>query len=379
MTMQNVGMVYWPRHIFQASGTLVAVTLTAVTFDNTADKVAYVGHSRLTDTIETIYFRTGNVTAGTTVDVRVETVTNGRPSGTLWAANTNITVDIADGDDNVWKTATLTSAASVAAGDQFAIVIVYSSGATPNLQFMGSGVVGDSELTTYPLILLDNAGGGWAQPSSCFAWQWFIDWGTAGVSWLSGLSPATSITATAFNSGSSPDEYALKFVPPVKARCIGAGFALQNVAAGADFTISLWPSSSSSDSDALAQVTVDGDSVYATNTDGFVIVYWDTAVTLTAGSTYYIGIRADTANSLTLVAVASPSGITDSHLAFPIPTANFLQSTRVWTTGSAGAWTDGANNLPLISAIVDQFDDGASSGGGGEPPRAGGANYHPGL
>lgn len=377
MTMVSVGgEMLWPLPLMQNNPGAISLSQTGLTLDSTTDALAWVGKAWFTDSIEKVYFRTGTIGGGggDTVDVRIETVTNGRPSGTLWATNTNVTVAIADTDDNVWKTATLTAAASLVPGDEFAIVIISSAG-TPNIVL---AVLANPNSTThdhYPL-LLQNATGSYATASGN-SFEWIVQLSSAGVVHVPGLLPVDGNgTITAYNSGSSPDEIALRFQLPFKARCIGIRPALFNIAAGADLTATLWPASSTTDADALGQITLDGDFALATTTDGFARLYFDSAVTLEKATTYYAGVRADTANNIGLGELTSPSGITNSMRGFPIPTnGEIYRATRVWTAGSAAAWTETATNtLPLISLIIDQVDDGTGAGGttiAGTPMRRG--------
>lgn len=370
MTLQAIQPMHWPAPIIGGGALTIGLGAATLTFDSTADRLAWVGTSPITDSITDIYFLMATVTTGSTVDVRIESVSNGRPSGSLLAANTNVTVVIANGDDNVWKTATLTSAASLNMGDEFAIVIVNSSG-TPNMQFVaGSSSWGFSSRNAhYPLCLQDTGGGTWASSGvggTNGGFNWIVDYSSAGIVPMPCLWPVNGNgTITAYNSGTNPDERALRFQVPFKCRVVGARIGMFNGAAGSDFTVSLWPASSTTDSDVLASQVLDGDNTISTTTDGFVDVFFNTAVTLTINTTYYLGVRADTANNIGLgefthAGSGQPSG---AIVANGVSTALYL-STRQWTAGSAGAWTDTTSTLPLINLIIDQLDDGASVGGG---------------
>ena len=364
MTLAACGSVCWPPQMI-TSVINSALAGGPITFDSSTDRLAYVGISSVTDTLTTIYWRAGTITSAPVLDVRVETVSNGRPSGTLWAANTN--GSCTPSGANTWQTVTLTSAASLTPGDQFAIVFVYSSG-TANFQFtVASTVLLVNPMAHIPVILQDTGGGTWGAPTTVAPLCMFVEFGTAGVRYLPNLCPIDlSITLTAFNSGSAADEYALKVVPPFKCRVIGIRAWLANIAAGANFTVSLWPSSSTTDSDALGQCAFDGDMAISTSQDGAVDSFFD-PVTLTAGNTYYLGVRADTANNLSVPRIPTPSGITDSMKALPPQDASFTEYSRAWSAGSAGSWTQAANNYIPFSLLIDQLDDGAGGGGGAGP------------
>lgn len=364
MALQNIGQIYWPTLQIQGAAISLGFAATAFTFDSSSDRLAWVGRSPVTDSLATIYFRTVTVNTGCTVDVRIETVTNGRPSGTLFGTNTNVNVVIADADDNAWKTATLTAAASLSKGQEFAIVIVVASG-TPNLQMGGlpGGLSGSSIQSHYPLVLQDTGAGTWTNTGASMGFNWIVQFSTAGVLPLSNLVPMSGPgTITAYNSGTSPDERALKFTPPFTCRAAGIRAAIFNVAAGADFTASLWDATGDVDAEALAQATIDGDFAVSTTTDGFVDLLFATPVTLTSGSTYYLGIRADTANNISL-GEYSNSTVTNAMRAMHGTDSSMRLSTRSWSAGTAGAWTDTTTTIPLIHLIIDQLDDGVSAGG----------------
>lgn len=367
MTMTAIPLQFFPNAMIYDGYQNVGLAATGLTIDNAADRLAFLFTSPYTDSISKVYFRTATVTVGCDLDVRVETVTNGRPSGTLWAANTNIVVAVANADDNVWKTATLTAAASLTRGNQVAVVMTVNAVplGTPNMVMAAASVNVPHGNGQYPLVLQD-ATGSWAlNTAATSSIEWIIEFSTGGVMYVPGCNPLDgNVTAATYNSGSTPDEKALRFQVATKKRCIGARVFMMNNAAGADFTVTLWPASSTTDADALAQVAIDGDSTYATSADGYFDLFFATAVTLSTGTTYYLGVRADTANNVTLAEMAVPSGVTNAMLALPITSAIY-KSARTWTAGSAGAWTDTTTTLPMISLIFDQEDDGAGAGGGG--------------
>src|SRR5688572_19255053 len=162
MTLSAIGgFHYWPLRLVNGGVFNSNLGTSNLSYDSATDRFAYVGNSPIADAITEIYFRTGAVTTGCDVDVRVESVSNGRPSGTLLNANSNVVVTIDNADDNVWKTAALTAAATLTAGQQFAIVLVVSSG-TPNLNLKAVSTVAHGMMGQYPLLLHDTGGGTWA-------------------------------------------------------------------------------------------------------------------------------------------------------------------------------------------------------------------------
>jgi hypothetical protein len=367
MTMQATPHTWWPApYGIPLTAISSALSLTSNTFDSATDRLAYVGTASRALTITEIYFLTATVTTGCVVDVRIETVTNGRPTNTLWATTTNGAVTIAAADDNVWKTATLTSSATINAGDQFAIVIRYSSGT--NATFASQQNIGGNAGATYPLQLVDTGAGTWANLSG--QWCWIVASSSTPV-YTPGLIPFSAANQTAFNSGSAADEYAMRFVFPFKARLIGCSVGLSNIAAGADFRIFLWGTGGASDTEAGALAStpvIDGDSVYATTSDGSSVFYFSAPYEVTAGSTYYLGVRAETANNLAIISWPIAASAPANAINASPSGAECYLSTRAWSAinpGTVGAWTNATTTVPAFRLIFDQADDGASAGSGG--------------
>jgi len=364
MTMVACGVSQWPRPLFTNGNANNTGTVGSITLDSTADQLAWLGKALFTDNLTKIYFRTVAVTTGADVDVRIETVTNGRPSGALWAANTNVVVTVADSDDNVWKTATLTSAASLTMGDEFAIVINSSAG-TPNMDlaatntsFVGGG------LGQYPILLFNSTGAFAALTVRNL--EWIAEFASAGIKYLPGLAPLDgALTLTSYDNATATNERGLRFQSPFKARCIGARALIGNIVAGGDFTVSLWDATGDTDAEALGQSVIDGDTV-ATTTDGYFEVYWDAPVTLSINTTYYLGVRADTANNITLFecTTAGTGEPATAIKAFPAESAELYLATRTWSGGTGSAWSPTTTTMPIIELIFDQLDDGAAASGG---------------
>ena len=367
MTMVNCGVFEWPRSEFIPGVNSTGGSAAVLSLDSTTDMLAWVGEFPITDNITKVYFRTGAIPpgGGDTVDVRIETVTNGKPSGTLWATDTNAAVAIDDTDDNLWKTATLTAAASGTLGDRVAIVIRSSSG-SPNINLLGTTAVTQGAAGMHP-TLVQNSTGADAVITDPMQLEWIVEFSSAGIRYMPGLSPLSdSLTLTAFNSGSSPNARALRFQVPFKCRAVGARIMLGNFAAGSNFTVSLFDATGDTDAEALAQCALDGDFAPSTTADGQVEVWFDDRPTLSAATTYYVEVRPDTANSLTLFEV--PTGGTGAPAnaikCFSHQSTELYLATRTWTAGTAGAWSTSTTVYPGIQLLIDQVDDGAGSGGG---------------
>ncbi len=89
------------------------------------DAVGFFLQAPKTGSIRRIHFRTGTVTTGAVIDVRLETLlSTGLPSGSLLAANTRVNHNIDASADNAWhRTNVLDADAPVTLGQHFALVL----------------------------------------------------------------------------------------------------------------------------------------------------------------------------------------------------------------------------------------------------------------
>lgn len=363
MALVSCGLLYYPTRTFQAGSFNSNMAGAGIGYDSDTDVITYIGMMPFDDTIEVVRWRTATVTTGATLDVAVESLTNGRPSGSLIAAGATASVVVADGDDSTVKTATMGTPPSLNAGDKFAITWrVDTTGPTPAGNLFTRTTVETSWGGQLPLPLQDAGAGTWAAITGGQLLAQ-IELGTVGVWPFPGLfaSAAQDAVITSFNSGTgSNNERGSKLVVPMACEVIGVSVYLGNVAAGGDFTLSLWPSSSTTDGDALGQGAWDGDTLSSTTQDGWVDVYFD-PVTLAAGDTVYIAVRPDTTNN---VAVFHYTAINSTTLGFPGP-ATYHNATRLWTAGSAAAWTLNTNIIQPCALILSKLDDGTGGGGSG--------------
>jgi len=374
MTMVACGKRFVPNLIVAGGVQSVTTAVNTPTFDSATDRMAWVGPSPVTDTVSKVYFRTGTVTTGCVIKIEVQSVTNGRPSGTILAAGANGTVTVADTDDNIWKSVTIGTPPSVTEGQDIAIVLTYDSGTTPNMQLAAMASPLAAGATMSPAFFIDTGASTWASAvgvSSSIGYgpmEWVVAFGTAGPQYMACLMPLNSApTLNAITSASAPDEYALRFQLPYACRIRGIRWLMANAAAGSNYTATLWPASSTTDGDALAQFAGDGDSATSTTNDGYADAIFATPYSIAKDTTYYAGIRSDNANAITVVTMsaAGTGAAASGVIAFDSTmTAQIYLSSRTWTAGSAGAWTDTTTAIPLIHLIIDQIDDGDGSGTG---------------
>lgn len=196
----------------------VAPATSAISLDAANDKSGTIFEVPQSGTIVGGAFATLTTTTGATVDVRLETVSSGLPSGTLAGTNTNASVVIANGDDNVIKTYTLTGSLSVTMGDQLAHVIVNPAGSPGNLQIAHANI-----RTMYPYGAQDQ--GSWAKISGAsFGVQAFALEYSGGI-WvpIDGVwPPIPSFSTNDLSTSTTPDVDGLLFQIPVSVRARGA-------------------------------------------------------------------------------------------------------------------------------------------------------------
>jgi hypothetical protein len=327
-----------------ASGSTLFSVGGDTTLDAAGEYVAHIFQARSAMTISHVGFRPSTVTGSGTVDIRIETVgTDGFPSGSLWAANTNIAGTALS--SNTWSLQALTASASIASGEWVAVKFVYNSGtsvqtgrfnnAAPRIygrayRAINTGTPTQSAYTSAELLAVVGS-------SSTAFYN------------LSGMTPATAETDTDFASGSTPNRYGIRFQIPFKARCRGISF---NSAQVGDFTAAIY-----SDAGALlGSIDVDGNN-FITGNDGACFII-DDDVTLNANTWYRATIEATTVTNQEVQTITLPS-------------ADYLSGTR-WsanahlTTWNGSAWDDtNTAILPCMNLLLDQIDDGTGSGSGG--------------
>jgi hypothetical protein len=362
VALESIGREVWPSPQLPGGSLSTGLAASSLAFDSATDRLAWVGRSPVADTLEAVYFALGNTVTGCDVDMRVESISSGLPSGSLLAANNNAVVTVNAADDNVWKTATLTAGASLTVGQEFALVMGVASG-TPNMNvgITPAAIVGPTQ-SVYPRILQDTGGGTRAVPSAGYGLTWICRFTNAGVVPMGNLCPVRLGTLTTFNSSSNPNERAMSFLRRGPAyRVVGVRVPLFNMAAGAQFTLSLWPAGAVTDAAALSQTTFGASSMISATQDGAGEIWLPTPVTCQGNTRYWAGMRADNANNLDFVTYAN-ADVANALRALPGVSADVYLSTRQWSAGTAGAWTDTLTSYPLMSLIIDQLE-GAGSGG----------------
>lgn len=315
------------------------------TLDAAGEKAAVICAATAAKSLRTIHFRTVTVTTGDTVDVRVETVdnaANGDPTGTLWATTTNGACVIAGADDNVWKSATLTSDAVLAVGDVFAIVIVNGSGGG-NLQIGNYA----SQSSGFPYGDLFTAS--WAKQLS--APLVLLEYSDGTFEPIYGTYEAGLITTQIFDSDDATNRRGNIFQVPFPCR---ARACWVWVDADASFTVKVYDSDGSSVLATTATCTT-----FQRQANGSRLHFYPllTTASFSAGVNYRMAIVPSTTTALTVYDATLPSAAALDAL----PGGQACHRS-VFTSS---AWVETTTARTMMGLLLDAFDDATGGGGGG--------------
>lgn len=308
-------------------------------------KVGFVFQAPKSGVIDRIVWYSGTATGSPTVDVRVETVVGSSPSGTLWAANTNvITGTLAT---NTEYESTLTAGASVSKGDLVGISWNYNSGTS-----IGIGLNSIAKrLASFLYAPQINTAGSW----SVIAGRWsrgllrFQD-GTYVSPSVDSLAYGTVGLTGFFSTG----EKGISFQLPHKSRLTGMWF---NADIRTDITLKLYDAATIPGGTPLLSQLIPASAFPAVGTSPHDFYFSGTAV-LNPNTTYRL-VAAFSAGTGTRYNLAT-FGSSDRR--------NAIVPRQYYTESSGASWVDTETQAPFMGLIIDQIDDGASGGGGSYSP-----------
>jgi hypothetical protein len=318
-------------------------SLSANVIDAAGEKVAIICKASAAKSIRKVHFRTATVTAGDTVDVRIETVdaTTGAPTGTLWAANTNVAHVVANGDGDKWNTtAALTADATMAVGDVFAIVIV-NGGGGGNIQISRYEDQGSAGGFPYGALYTSS----WAkQATMCVI---FPEYSDATFEPILGVFDTGTITPYSFGTADAITERGNMFSVPFRTRALGA-----------------WAWGAVAGNCSIKLYDTDGTTVLATT--GII----DTDIKQSAGTSIHFHPFTAPAtlqkNVAYRVVMVTESATQVTIYDFEVSTAAMMNmfpgGTSVYrTVKTSGVWSETATIRTYIGVFLDAFDDGSSS------------------
>lgn len=347
MALQNIpGVIFWPDETNRTTGNPAFVN--NLTIDAASEKAAMIFQAPKTGNVSAIMWKTGTVTTGATLDVRLETVdtTTGHPTGTLKGTNSNGSQVVANTDDDKVFVTTLTTACAVTKGDIIAVVIVNPGASFGNMVVSSINNMGGY----YPYTDLYTTSWSLQAPSPVAA----LKYDDNTYSQVPGCYPFETFTSVNFNNGSSPDEIGNIFQVPFKCRVTGWWLYTQPIGATRDFDIVLYDSNGTT---ALQTYSFDPNVDSGTGAQSFRCGLFSGTSTLTINTNYRIAMKPTTANSNNLWYY--------SVLSSDILGA-FSGGSNMHRTGrtDAGSWTQVTDERCLIGVLIDQLDDGVGSGGG---------------
>lgn len=353
----TVGQSPYPRSVGGIAG---IPSFSSFLLDAADEAVGMVVSVPKTGNIRKVGFATRTVTTGATVDVRLETLSAGFPSGTLWATNTNGSQIIADANDNTAFLTTLTADASVTRGQLIGVVIKNPSVSPGNLNIAGYG----DDVVGFPFTALFT-GGSWAlqSPGPLVSFE-YAD-GTYASS-PACYPPSTAITTNTIGTGSTPDVVGVYFKVPFPCRVIGA-WAHVDFDAACAVRLVTTAYNQGAGTGILGSIDIGADDDANANQ---VVIYrlFPSDIDLAADTYYRLVVEPTSASTVSVYDLNVPSLAALSAWAGP----DWVFTTAKDPTGD-GDWTNynsGTFRVPLMGLLLSGFD----AGGGG-----GGLLTHPGM
>lgn len=287
--------------------------------------------------------------------------TAGVPDTTKLGATNNATGTHAPTavSNNTFHEVTLSESVAFNAGDKFAIVIEYSSG-TINASNYAQYRHGFTNLTSnydYGIGYSLTNTASWTKQGGSLPVILFGD----GTNWYGNPLSGGRVTR-AFNTGSSPNEYGLKFTAPAlgslgsyKLRGVRLGLAMAVTSNSQTININLYEGGGASDTTAAKTTSIDTDCFVApTSFSPKDLLFTGAAPTLTVGSTYRLSFTASSINSHSIYTLPITSA---SHV-----TALGWGSTFCRTDRAGGNWTDVTTEVPLVyGLIVEELTGGTTN------------------
>lgn len=214
-----MAIVAFNGHLYSPKPNLTgAAVFTNHLLDAATEKFAMIVQVAKTGTIDNVYFRTGTVTTGGSINCRLETVTSaGEPSGTLVAAGASASRTLGSGDDDVVLAFTLTTSPSVTQGDFIAIVIAHSGDSAD----FNTASLATFDNKSFPYVLTFNTGS-WVKSDD--APLCILEYPSADFPVIAGAYPIENLNTLLFDDLTSPDEVGNRFRVPVPLRVAGVWY-----------------------------------------------------------------------------------------------------------------------------------------------------------
>lgn len=332
-------------------------SFTGLILDAADEKAGCVFQAPKTGSISEVYFRVGTITAGSTVTVKILTVSNGLPTETLWDTNTSTTVRVADNQDDDMIVAPLDAVANVRKGDFVAVSVI-----NPTAGNIFNGTVttfqDDNSAIDAPYSCSSVSTSGWAANSGqpMMACKYSDD----SFEPIPHFWPYETANTYTFANNSTVKQRGVRFRLPVPSAIYSAWAWVDN---DGDHSLVIY------DSDAATIIA----SATLRNTigeGGIGAVYFYTfisSVTLLADTYYYAAVKPETTTSMTMysMTVSTMNGSPYPLMmdAFPGGQDFHMTSTTLASPSTASDWGNTLHERPFMGLIFSGFDDAAQTGG----------------
>ncbi|MCZ2109083.1 MAG: hypothetical protein LC118_05865 [Dehalococcoidia bacterium] len=345
MALVDVPGMVWPE-AWQASGSFANFRV-----DAAGEKAAMIIRVTKAGSIRKVHFRLNTVTTPTDTDVRIETVdpATGNPTGTLWAANTNVTVASGSLTGNTCITSGALTADAVVA--VYVIAVVIAPSGSPDYNVAGYTMYNTDNVSSYTALYTTS----WTKTGGIGP-NVGLEYSDGSFGYIPYCAPMQNNSNISLSTSTTPDEVAMKFSVDAPMRIAGAHLFM--VVTG-DFQLVLYEGTT-----ALATASFDKDLAGNAGSRSAWIMF-NAPVELVAGTTYYLAIKPTTTTALTMYyQEVSVVGLWDQM--------SGGQAVHGAQRVDLGGWTSQTLRRYSIAAIFDQIDDGTGSGSGG-------GNLHHGL
>ena len=305
--------------------------------------------------IRKIHTACRTTTTGATMEARVETLSAGFPSGTLWGTNTNGTLVVNNTDDNVILTFTLTADAAVVAGDTLAVIVKNPTVSFGNINFALAPADTDNTGLPYGVANTTGSYAAFSQNAPLVMALEYDDGTIVGIDAVN--PPCTALTAITINTGTTPDVAGLRFQFVETVSCSGAWIWMD---LDGDAKIQLVDTAwDGTDGDVLAMATVDSDNRNGTTPRIFRVRF--PSVVLSPATPYRLVV-----NPTSVTSVALYDSTTSSSALMAAWATNFCTTTAKdpnddtdWTNYNSGTFRQ-----PYIGLVVEGFDIASGSPSG---------------
>ena len=332
MAMKSIQPLAFPE--IRSSNAAGAGADATLQIDASDEAGAVICQAEVTDSIIKVRFRCRTFTSNSTIEVRIETVTSGAPSGTLLGTDSNGTVSVtAIGDYEV----TLTTPVAVTRGDILAVVVKQ-----PTAGFGNINLTCLQALTSlsFPRNMQRITGSWVFNRAQCLAVT--IEYSTAGI--VNQVNPGRFFDDQALtrNQSTSPNEQGTKFIFPGRVRVRGA--IMRTGTATGNLVFSLYDSADTE----IATYTLLAALVDTANGIPTTVLF-PNSVTLEANQVYRLTYRSS--NNSNVIGFQTRFDTANDLRAF-VETGTIIST---WRTG-AGAWSDSDLGLVWIGLLIDGIE-----------------------